>query len=202
MRFPDAKVTLTLIAAGGTLGSQTPSVQAAPAPLIAYQGRLEEAGLPVTGIRSLSFALVDAQGAAHWNSGTQAVSLNNGLYAILLGGTGMPAIPTALLGQAALKLRLTVNGTTLSPDVDLVAAFQARGAWELLGTFTGDLGGTQNATTPGKPAGHSPGPRYHRATVGAGAGFQRHQVGSRHFDRRSRCHRGARRSWCSGPSRK
>ena len=134
-----------LLVAAPALVAQAPD--AAPPPMLAYQGRLVEAGLPVTGSRDFTFALLDAANAELWNSGLQNLSVTNGLYSALLGGTGMPAIPTSVLAKAHLKLRVTVAGALMTPDVDLVAALQARSAFEVSGAFAGDLGGTQNATT-------------------------------------------------------
>jgi hypothetical protein len=121
--------------------------EAPPAPVLAYQGRLQEAGLPVTGTRDFAFALLDAGNVELWTSGVQGLSVTSGLYSALLGGSGMPPIPTSVLGRAVLKLKVSVGGVTLSPDVDLVPALQARSAFEVSGAFAGDLGGTQNATT-------------------------------------------------------
>lgn len=126
------------------LPAQAPA-DAAPAARIAYQGRLLESGVPVSDNRDFTFSILDTSGTELWNSGAQIVSVNKGLYAIVLGGTGMPVIPQSLLGKAYLKLRLSIGGTVLSPDVDLVAAFQSRGAWEVMGPFSGDVTGTQNA---------------------------------------------------------
>lgn len=144
-------LALALIALGPTAAAQetTPSaaaaVDAAPGPQIAYQGRLLEAGLPVTGTRSFQFAILDATGIELWNSGSQSVSVNSGLYAVVLGGTGMPAISPTLLTRANLKIRISIGGTVLTPDADLVSAFQSRTAWEVSGAFAGDVTGTQNA---------------------------------------------------------
>ena len=142
---------LTLVALGSPLFTQDPptaaAVDAMPGPQIAYQGRLLEAGLPVTGIRIFIFSILDAGGVELWNSGPQSVSVNNGLYAVVLGGTGMPAIPASLVAKANCKLRLSIGGTILTPDVDLVPAFQARSAFEFSGSLSGDVSGSQNATT-------------------------------------------------------
>lgn len=137
-----------ILASAGTLRAQQPAplTDAAPAPQIAYQGRLVEAGLPVTGTRGFTFAILDATGSELWNSGTQNLSVNNGLYAVVLGGSGMPEIPQSLLAKANLRLRLTIGSETLTPDTDLVPAFQARSAFEFSGALAGDVGGTQNAT--------------------------------------------------------
>lgn len=120
---------------------------AAPSPVLAYQGRLLEATLPVTGIRTFVFSILDGAGAELWNSGDQSISVNSGLYSAALGAAPMTAIPTTLLAQPNLKLHVVVSGTALSPDTDLVPALQARSAFELTGTFAGDVGGTQNAMT-------------------------------------------------------
>ncbi|WP_243303801.1 collagen-like protein [Geothrix oryzisoli] len=150
MPFRPSLLTLTLASLAAGLHAQgTPApavVLAAPAPQVAYQGRLTEAGLPVTGTRSFTFAILDSQGTELWNSGAQNVSVNNGLYAVVLGGTGMPVIPAALLGTPNLKLHLAINGVPLTPDSDLVPALQARSAFEFSGPLAGDVGGTQNAT--------------------------------------------------------
>ncbi len=137
-------LSLLLVAAPALYG-QAP--EAPPLPAIAYQGRLVEGGLPVTANRDFVFALLDASNAELWNSGTQNLPVSNGLYSALLGGSGMPPIPTSVLGKAVLKLRVTVGGVAMSPDVDLVPALQARSAFEVSGAFAGDVGGTQNATT-------------------------------------------------------
>lgn len=127
-------------------GQTAPPTAAAPNPLVAYQGRLTEAGLPVTGSRSFTFSIQDGQGNELWNSGPQTVSVNDGLYAVELGGTGMPAIPATLLGTANLKLSLSINGVALTPGTDLVPALQARSAFDFSNPLAGDVGGTQNAT--------------------------------------------------------
>ncbi|MBP1627799.1 MAG: Collagen triple helix repeat-containing protein [Holophagaceae bacterium] len=133
------------------LVSQVPFVamatEALPNPQIAYQGRLLEGTLPVTGSRTFAFAILDSGGAELWTSGEQTLSVTNGLYAVVLGGTGMTAIPTEVLAKPNLKLRVAIGGMTLTPDTDLVPALQARSAFELTGSFAGDLGGTQYKTT-------------------------------------------------------
>lgn len=135
---------LALCLAVAPLVAQAP--EAPPAPQIAYQGRLQEAGLPVTGTRDFTFALLDAGGAELWSSGTQSLPVANGLYSAVLGGSGMPAIPPSVLGKASLTLRISVGGTVLSPDVALLPALQARSAFEVSGAFAGDVTGTQAAT--------------------------------------------------------
>ena len=120
---------------------------AAPSPTLATQGRLLEATLPVTGARTFTFSILDSAGAELWNSGAQSVSVNSGLYGVALGAAPMPAIATSVLAQANLKLHVVVSGVALAPDTELVPALQARSAFEVSGTFAGDIGGTQNAIT-------------------------------------------------------
>ncbi|WP_285727894.1 hypothetical protein, partial [Geothrix rubra] len=112
-------LTLTLIGLATGLHAQGAAAVAPPSPAVATQGRLTEAGLPVTGTRSFTFSILDAQGSELWNSGPQDVSVVNGLYAVELGGTGMPAIPASLLGTPNLRLHLVINGVALTPDTDL-----------------------------------------------------------------------------------
>ena len=120
--------------------------ETAPLPQITYQGRLREGTTLVSGQRDFRFAILDAAGSEQWDSGPQALSVDAGLYSAVLGSTGMPPIPSSLLSRSGLKLRVVVGGATLSPDVDLLPAFQARSAWEVTGGFSGDLAGTQNQT--------------------------------------------------------
>jgi len=148
MPYRPSLLALALIGLTPGLGAQgTPApVVAAPSPQVAYQGRLTEAGLPVTGVRSFTFAILDSQGTELWTSGPQNVAVNTGLYATVLGGTGMPAIPASLLATPGLRLRVGINGVALTPDTDLVPALQARSAFEFSGPLAGDVTGTQNAT--------------------------------------------------------
>lgn len=141
IRWPQS-LALALVALPALVAQPAP-----PLPVLAYQGRLTEAGLPVTGSRAFVFSILDGTGAEIWNSGTQTLSVNSGLYAVLLGAPPMPAMPATLPAQPNLKLHVVVEGIALSPDTDLVPALQARSAFEVSGAFAGDVGGTQNATT-------------------------------------------------------
>jgi hypothetical protein len=117
-----------------------------PLPQVAYQGRLLEGGVPVTGARVFVFSILDSTGHELWNSGNQTLTVDVGLYGVVLGSTGMTPIPSSVLGKSGLLLRVAIGGTPLTPDVDILPAFQARSAWELVGAFSGDLTGTQNQT--------------------------------------------------------
>ena len=157
MRHPFLTRTVATLVALGTLGTahaqalpETAASQAAadptPAPQLAYQGRLLEGGVGANGARSFVFSLLDPSGNEVWNSGAQTLTVANGLYSTVLGSTGMPAISSTVLGRSGLKLRVVIGGVPMAPDVDLVPAFQSRSAWELVGSFSGDLTGTQSQT--------------------------------------------------------
>ena len=126
---------------------------AAPPPRIAYQGRLLEGTVPATGIRTFTFSVLDASDQELWTSGPQDLVVNMGLYAVVLGGSGMTPLTVGLLGKSGLRLHLSVNGQAMSPDVELVPSLQARAAWEVTGPFGGDLGGTQSEMKVVKLAG-------------------------------------------------
>jgi Collagen triple helix repeat (20 copies)/Stigma-specific protein, Stig1 len=122
----------------------------APSPVLAYQGRLTESGLPATGARTFVFSIVDSNGNELWNSGQQMLMVTNGLYGIVLGATGTPALPVSLISKANLKLRLIVDGAQMNPDVALIPSLQARSSWEVSGPFSGDVSGSQQAISVDK----------------------------------------------------
>jgi len=124
----------------------TAASEAAPLPTLAYQGRLLESGVPANGSRTFAFSILDSAGAEQWNSGAQPLTVSEGLYSVVLGTTGMPALSASILGLSGLMLHVTVAGLALAPDVTIQPAFQASSAWVLIGSFSGDLGGTQNQT--------------------------------------------------------
>ena len=139
----------TLIACGSPMllaqeFSAAAAVDPAPAPTLTYQGRLLEGVTAVNGARTFDFSLLDSTGTSLWNSGSMTLTVTEGLYSVVLGSSGMPALPTALLGKAGLRLRVVLGGQTLTPDAAIVPAFQASAAWEVTGAFSGDVTGTQN----------------------------------------------------------
>ena len=119
-----------------------------PVPLsqVAYQGRLIEGAVPVNGTRVFSFTILDSAGQELWNSGSQSLSVEAGIYGVLLGASGMPPIPASVLLRSNLFLRVSIGGVLMSPDVAMIPALQARSAWELITPFKGDIGGTQGET--------------------------------------------------------
>jgi len=122
------------------------AVRVAPLPAIAYQGRLLQSGVAAGGTFSFVFSILDSTGTEQWNSGAQNIVVTDGLYSTVLGSEGMPAISASVLGLSGLMLHITVSGQALVPDVSIVPAFQANSAWSLLGSFGGDLSGSQNQT--------------------------------------------------------
>jgi hypothetical protein len=115
----------------------------APTPVLAYVGRLIESNKLATGSRPFVFSILDSGGDVLWTSGPQTLTVTDGLYGIVLGAAGMPALPASLTLKADLHLRVIADGVQLSPDVPLEPAFQASVAWSVIGPFLGDISGTQ-----------------------------------------------------------
>jgi hypothetical protein len=122
----------------------------APEPVLAYEGRLVESGTPVTGVRSFVFSIVDSNGDELWSSGTLTLTVTGGLYGVVLGAAGMPALPASLTLRANLSLSVNINGVQLSPNIALIPALQASAAWNVIGPFLGDVSGTQQTISVDK----------------------------------------------------
>jgi hypothetical protein len=121
-----------------------------PNPELAYQGRLTEANTLVNGARSFVFSILDSTGDELWNSGTQTITVVEGLYGVVLGATGMPVLPGSLTLRANLHLHVVADGVTLSPDVSLIPALQSSTTWNVIGPFFGDVSGTQQSISVDK----------------------------------------------------
>ncbi len=117
----------------------------APSPELAYEGRLTESNVLVTGTRPFVFSILDPNGNELWSSGPQTITVTEGLYGVVLGAVGMPAIPFSLTLRANLHLHVMADGVALSPDVSLIPALQSRTSWNVSGPFFGDISGTQQA---------------------------------------------------------
>lgn len=122
----------------------------APSPVLAFEGRLVESNAPVTGTRPFVFSIIDSDGNQLWNSGTQTLTVIDGLYGVVLGATGMPALPASLTLRANLQLQVTADGVQLSPNIPLIPALQASTAWSVTGPFLGDISGTQQTISVDK----------------------------------------------------
>jgi hypothetical protein len=92
--------------------------------MINYQGRVTVGGTNFNGTGQFKFALVN-NGASqtYWSNGVNAVSLpvTKGLYSVLLGDTGMNAIPSAVFTNSDVRLRVWFNGEQLAPDQRIAA---------------------------------------------------------------------------------
>ena len=93
-------------ALSGTAGPT--AVEAAITPLMSYQGRLVEGGMPVTGTRSMTFSLYNASSAGTliWSE-AQSVNVTNGLFQVALGS--VTPFNETVLGQMSQNLWLEIN---------------------------------------------------------------------------------------------
>ena len=93
---------------------------------ISFQGKLLESGNPVTGNRNFSFSFT----GSGWSEAHSNVPVTNGLYSVVLGET-TPVPLSVFNDNTTVALRITVEGTLLSPDVNIYAsgfAFKAEQA--------------------------------------------------------------------------
>jgi len=120
-----------------------PSVPAQVPQMIHYQGRVTVGGTNVTGNYNFRFALVNTTGAVtYWSNGTAAVSLsvNKGLYSVLLGDTNVPnmaALSASVFTNSDVRLRVWFDPGSglqqLGPDQRISAvgfALQAERAYQ------------------------------------------------------------------------
>lgn len=81
---------------------------------ISYQGKLLEGGLPVTGTRDFVFTI------GTWTEAHAGVAIEDGLYSVQLGS--ITPIPYETFTESATAtLEIRVDGTPLSPDVQILA---------------------------------------------------------------------------------
>ena len=140
MRSARTRQTTILGTLFALLGSGASALTAAD---MTYQGRLTESGDPVNGPRQFVFSIRDSGGEL-WNSGTQTLTVTDGLYAVVLTG-----IDRGVLESQGLKLRVAVQGTTLSPDVSIVPAMQAAVAFGVAPGVVADAGLSATGVTAG-----------------------------------------------------
>jgi len=89
--------------------------------LVNYQGRVNNAaGLPISGPVTMDFTIYDAptDGSPLWSE-TQNVTLNTGLYNVLLGS--MNPLSPQVFDNANVFLEVSVDGQTLSPRQQIVS---------------------------------------------------------------------------------
>ncbi len=163
-----------LLCAGMALLS---AVEVAPPPMLTAQGRITEAGNPVNGQRSFSFAIIASDGTTVlWSTPSLNLTVVNGLYAVVLGSTslgGMPAIPPSILTQTGLSLKVAVNGAPLLPNVAIIPALQADIAYSVAPGSVSDGGITSVSWgkitgTPSTLAGYGIGDAVRRGSSGPG----------------------------------
>ena len=127
------------------LNPTTGLAQTVNTPEIPYQGRLLQNNAAVTGSHNFLFRILDPSGNALYQSGTVAVTVNQGLYSVVLGDASMNPIPATLPAQSNLQLEVTIDGQLMAPNDHIVPDFQALSAQAVTGPFAGDVTGTQGA---------------------------------------------------------
>lgn len=86
-----------------------------PLRTIPYQGRVEQAGQPHSGVVSMTFTLFDDDAAAPANqlwTNTRSVTITRGAFGVVLGA--QTAIPQAAFDAAELFLAVDINGERLA----------------------------------------------------------------------------------------
>lgn len=95
---------------------QSNEVAAVITPVMGYQGRLVEGGVPVTGNRSMTFSLYTAAptgGSKVWGEGPEVITVNNGLFYTVLGDTIPFDTATINSMDQNLWLEVQVDSSTL-----------------------------------------------------------------------------------------
>jgi hypothetical protein len=88
---------------------------------ISYQGKLLENGAQFSGTKSITFSI------GSW-SDTQNVSVSEGLYSVTLGSTSNPIPISVFNNSSSVSLEVTIAGTTLTPQTEILSvpfAFKA-----------------------------------------------------------------------------
>jgi len=95
---------------------------------IPYQGYIaDQTGKAYNGTFQFEFAVViGTNTVSTWNSGTLSLPVQDGIYSVILGNTGQPALPASLfINNSDTKLRISFNDgikgkETLAPDVQFL----------------------------------------------------------------------------------
>src|SRR5258708_35684069 len=66
-----------------------------PTPVLAYEGRLRESNVLVTGTRPFVFSILDTNGNELWNSGAQNLVVVEGVYGVVLESSAMHLLPAS-----------------------------------------------------------------------------------------------------------
>lgn len=121
-------------------------------PMISYQGRLVEDGLPVTGNRNMSFKLYETTGTIIiWSMPTTSVSVTNGLFNVNLGPFDQSTINDM---DQELWLEINIGGTILPRQLLMGApyAFTLVPGADISGDVSDAMLSTWNATGVGLAA--------------------------------------------------
>src|SRR5688572_18842175 len=132
------------------LHTLAPALHAVPGEMN-YQGKLTSpAGNPLTGPQTIVVEVFDdpTAGTLLFGPESHSVTASNGVFNLRIGSLSAPAaLPTALQGAGTRWLRLTVNGTVMSPRQQLLSTPHA------MSVAAGSIGTTElanNAVTTGK----------------------------------------------------
>jgi len=100
--------------------ASAPEIRAVISPMISYQGRLVESGVPANGDRLMSFSIERTDEVEIWSMPAAAVSVSNGLFQVNLG-----PFAESVVSQMHQDLWLTVQveGTDLPPQQLLGAPY-------------------------------------------------------------------------------
>gem|GEM_PF-1202143 len=109
--FRKLAIVATILLASTMMMAQTVPQQ------ISFQGKLMESGTPVTGLRNFIFAFVGTT----WSESHLNVPINNGIYTVML-GKFIPIPVSVFNNYSSMNLRITVDGTTLTPDVAITSS--------------------------------------------------------------------------------
>jgi hypothetical protein len=101
-----------------TIGVLWGAVAAAAPMTVTHQGRAIDAqGHPIDGAVSVGVALYDVAtlGTPFWTYTWPSVAVQDGYYAVTLGGSPSPALDTAAFARPSVYLQATVAGTPVGP---------------------------------------------------------------------------------------
>jgi hypothetical protein len=84
---------------------------------ISYQGRLTDNGIPVNGLKSVTFTIYDGSGTPIWNSGITHITFSDGLFTVELGQSPQTPLPLEMWpADTAMSLGVTIEtNPELSP---------------------------------------------------------------------------------------
>ena len=84
---------------------------------ISYQGRLTDNGVPINGIRNVTFTIYNGGGTSIWNSGIVSVAFAEGLFTVELGQSPQTPLPLEMWpADTAMSLGVTIEtNPELSP---------------------------------------------------------------------------------------